>query len=243
MKNIIIIFTLLSSFSVFSQGKAAYTTEQFFLDKEGKKVAEKDESYFTQTNYYQANKIMTDVNLTANRMPVEYREHLVIDNDTIPNGPWIKWYENTKKQYEKKYANGVLVGKLDTYYENGKQKRSEEYDNEGKLIDGKCFDEEGLIITCDPYKTLPKFTESSLTEYFKKEIKKPKRAKKESGTVEVMVTIAEDGTIDNSKVLSSPNKYFSEEAERVICAMPPWEAGKIEGIATKMDIKVAVLFE
>ncbi len=220
----------------------SYTTEQFFLDKDHKKVATKEASYYTQTNYYQANKVMVDLNLSHNRMPVGYNEFLVENGDTIQNGPSIKWYENTKKAYEMKYSKGVIVGKLTTFYESGKPKREDTYNDNGELVEGKCFDIEGNEIEYYAYKIEPSFP--NLIDYLGKEIKYPKKAKakKIEGTVNLLLTIAKDGTVLETKVLESPHKLLTEEAERVICTMPEWEAGKIDGVATKMNIVLPVNF-
>lgn len=241
MKYIALSILLLINTNIFSQGTAAFTTEQLFFDKDYRKVETKDASYYTQTNYYQANKIMIDVNLTANRLPIEYREYVVEGNDTIPNGPWIKWYENTKKQYEYRYVKGVIVGKLTTFYDDGSKKREDEYELDGKLKSGKCYDQEGNETAYIPYLVEPSFV-GNINDYFKKEIKLTKKAKKSKGTVEVLLTISEDGTIEDTKILKTPNEILAQEADRVICAMPSWEPGKIEGKPTKMKVTVPVVF-
>jgi protein TonB len=63
-----------------------------------------------------------------------------------------------------------------------------------------------------------------------------------SGKVMVTFIVEADGTIKHVNILSSPNKYFSREVERVILKSPPWTPGYQDGAAVPVRFVCPIQF-
>jgi Ca-activated chloride channel homolog len=86
--------------------------------------------------------------------------------------------------------------------------------------------------------------ESVMQKYLIASINYPKSCQDAeiSGTVYVQFVVDADGTIKDIKILKSPHKDLSEEAMRVIKAMPKWNPGKSNGKAVKVQYNLPVKF-
>ena len=66
------------------------------------------------------------------------------------------WHINGQLKNQINYKNQVFNGKVLTFWENGKPKRIDNFIN-GKLIDGKCFNVEGIEITHFDFEIMPEY--------------------------------------------------------------------------------------
>lgn len=63
------------------------------------------------------------------------------------------------------------------------------------------------------------------------------------GRVNVDFVVAEDGSVSDIKIVSSPHPYLSKEAERVIQKMPKWEPAKVYDKPCRTQFHFPVMFE
>ncbi len=84
----------------------------------------------------------------------------------------------------------------------------------------------------------------ALMTYLAEHIKYPEAAEKNniSGRVIVSFVVAEDGSIEQAKVVRSVNPILDEEALRVIKAMPKWTPAKHQGKAAKQRFTLPIMF-
>lgn len=81
-------------------------------------------------------------------------------------------------------------------------------------------------------------------EYFGKNVKYPKLAKKNNitGTVVVSFVIDKDGSITDIKVLKGIGSGCDEEAIRVLENAPKWNPGKQRGVPVKVSMSLPIKF-
>ena len=77
-----------------------------------------------------------------------------------------EWHENGQLKLSSFHKNNVKHGKFMTYWKNGNIKREEGYDD-GRMINGKCFDSTGKEIPFFAYEISPTF-KGNLIEYLLK---------------------------------------------------------------------------
>ena len=70
--------------------------------------------------------------------------------DGKQDGVWTFWYDNGQKEEEGTLKNGEYHGRLIGWYSNGRNAYEWLYED-GDLIDGKCWDSEGVECDCDNY--------------------------------------------------------------------------------------------
>lgn len=85
----------------------------------------------------------------------------LIDSDLktkwLYTGKYLEWYENGIIKKEIDFKNGQFCNKLLTFWENGKPKRIETYNNEYKFLSGICFNSRGKKIDFFPFIVPPYF--------------------------------------------------------------------------------------
>ena len=79
-----------------------------------------------------------------------------------------------------------------------------------------------------------------LYQWLATNIKYPEKARQEGiqGRVFVTFVIEKDGTVNNVRVIRSPNEELSEEAIRVVQSMPKWKPGRAHVKGKKEAVRV-----
>ncbi len=113
-------------------------------------------------------------------------------------------------------------------------------------------DTTGLKDTADKILTfveiMPQFPggQTAFTEYLQKNIKYPKAEKRngKDGTVYVKFIVMKDGSIDSVRVVKGVEGApgLSEEAVRVIKAMPNWTPGTMNGRPVRVEMTLPLKF-
>ena len=173
-----------------------------------------------------------------------YKKGQIVQQKTI--GEKWKWFKNGEIQLKAYYKDGLLEGEFNTYWDNGKQRRKDTFNN-GKLIEGNCYDSIGNKISVYfPYEILPQFPggEEKLMRYLSHQVKYPDIAMEQSiqGDVSTQFYVEADGKITNIRIMKNINYYLDIEAFRVINSMPSWTPGKIEGINTRFKYTLPIIF-
>lgn len=86
--------------------------------------------------------------------------------------------------------------------------------------------------------------EQELYKYLEKNIKYPAMARESgiTGTVYIRFVVNKDGKISNASVLRGIGGGCDEEAMRVVKGMPPWKAGKQNGVSVPVYFTLPVHF-
>ena len=168
----------------------------------------------------------------------------VNDNSKITERTYFK---SGQIKSEINYKAGLLNGQVLTYFENGKIKRKDNFEN-GKLIDGKCFNDDGNEIPHFEYKISPEFRGglNALYKFLRNEIEYPKMEKNAgiTGRVYIEFFVEKDGKISNVKEKRgiAGGAGLTAEGIRVIKLMPKWKPGMQEGKVAKMQMVLPINF-
>ena len=86
---------------------------------------------------------------------------------------------------------------------------------------------------------------NEFTKWVNSRIQYPQIAQEMSiqGKVTLQFTIEKDGSLQNVKVLSTPDESLSKEAVRVVSSSPKWKPGKQRDRAVKVTYTFPVLFQ
>lgn len=98
----------------------------------------------------------------------------------------------------------------------------------------------------DIAETMPEFKGgvNALLKYLSNNIKYPKTAEKAGiqGRVVVQFVVDKDGSIEDTKVVSSVDPELDKEALRVVNAMPNWKPGRQDGKPVRVKYTVPIMF-
>lgn len=116
------------------------------------------------------------------------------------------------------------------YYENGKLKREEEYDEDLNIIHQKHYTPEGKETTFyTPLKRMAQFPggDEAFIQFVRKNLRYPPKAIAQNitGRVILRITVEADGKISKIKVTKSLSPETDQEAIRVAKLMPDWIPG------------------
>lgn len=162
------------------------------------------------------------------------------------DGKYKEWYGNGKLKREIDYKDGKKNGQLLTYWDNGKPRRIDTYEN-NKLIKGKCLSSNGEEVPYYEYERMPAFPGGidKLVQYLSTEIQYPKKSRKKGieGLVIVGFIVNEDGSISEVKILQGVNDELDNEAMRVVSMMPKWTPGAEDGKTLRVSCKLPIRFK
>ncbi len=173
----------------------------------------------------------------------EDKTHEGAYNLDINEGDWKYYYTGTSNIWHiDKYQNGKVI-ELTSYYQSGKLKRREKYDNDGHAI-GKCLDEEGKEITFTAFhpKGKPTF---NLHEYIAQNLHYPAEASGDNvqGKVMVKFAVTETGTISDIEVIQHLSEACDKEAVRIVSMMPKWNLYIVDDKPVKIFFSLPIVFK
>lgn len=228
MKNTIIIILILLSPGVFAQDTLFY--------KNYLKVSSLD-----QCDTYQVIK-RDEVDSTKFLLDFFYKSGQIksrstafnIDNIPRFNGGLIEeWYENGQLHRKYFFKSAIsLHGEVLSYHKDGSIRRKEVYDD-GSLIKGQIFNENGIEVPYSDFIIPASFPggNNALMGYLLKNIKYPPKLLKKQieGTVQVKFIIDLEGSIKEVTIHEGVNDSFDKEALRVVKKMPKWTPRIFDG--------------
>lgn len=139
------------------------------------------------------------------------------------------YYRDTNLVYLKMYYEQGRMVERRGFFKSGQVKRVEKFDAEGKVADGKCFNEDGSARTFTPHEKMPEFPggEQAMLQFLVENIKYPKLARENGiqGRVVVQFVVEKDGSLSNLVILKDIGAGCGEEAVRVVSMMPRWSPG------------------
>ncbi len=207
--------------SVFLKGNIL-AQEKIYYSKKNEIVSDKTAADFyvvlktaSETNTIEESKYSMDDKLVSITNYSDYE-------GKIRNGK-SEYYYGGNLSYSQNYKDNKRHGELKWFYTNGRLQREENY-TEGKLTDGKCYDENGNEIPFFEYETQPEYPGGVKLLYkYIAENFKPKGF--EHGKIIVEFVVEKDGTITDVKIKKGLSTKMDKEAIRVIKSLPKWKPG------------------
>lgn len=227
MKKSLLLFVLLSSITFYAQKKIYFTADFQELPSIEQamyySIYEENSNGTVRTTYFLDNSIYSKDYFS------NYKRRII-------NGTSERWNKNGAKEMLANYIKGKQDGIQTRYYENGQVKRVENFKN-GKFIDGKCFEENGLEIEFFPYQVKPEFPGGmkAFYDFLGKNFKSPK-----SNNAELIIAfyVETDGTLNHFEIVKSINKDLDLAAIRILVKSPKWIPGKIDGKDIRMKFSL-----
>ncbi len=241
MKKFLIIFSLLILNYVSKSQDTIYYNEEWQTIERAQKNGfmeiiqhyPNDSSQVIESIYYDSGQLKSYTNYSSYR-------RLKVD------GPSKEWYKNGILALEINYVKGKKNGSLKSYWDNGKMRRTETYRND-TLIDGKCYNSNGIEIPHFEFEKMPEFPggNEKMYIYLGKEIKYPTKAREAniSGKVLLSFTVNKNGCISDIHIADNPNDELTNEAIRVIKKMPTWTPMLREDEPVRTKITFPIRFQ
>ena len=129
------------------------------------------------------------------------------------------------------------------YYANGQIERIDGYNEKGQHVSSRYFKEDGAPSEIVQASFVG--GKQELYRYIGQNIRYPKSAamKNKVGKVYIRFWVDEAGKVVQPQVLDSPHKSFSEEALRIVNAMPNWAPGTRDGQPHKFLFTLPITFQ
>ena len=189
--------------------------------------------------YYLSGKLKSECHLAA-----EQNEKLKTKKD-VWEGTFRMWYESGQLKRDIDYHKNKIDGHLTTYWENGKVKRHELF-QEDKSVEGKCYDENGLETTYYPFYKMPGFRGgvNGLLEFISKNMKYCVDAQEAGiqGKVVVQFVIDKKGQVNNINIKQSLYRSLDFEAQRIVSILPRWIPCETDGEVTTVWYALPINF-
>ena len=219
---------------------ALYGQDTIYMDKNHEKTKLKTlaESYRLKRPdpAVEGGKIVTEYYLSG-KLKSEYHVVVVLDEKTKKNkdvqeGTFKMWYESGQLKRDIDYHQNKIDGYLTTYWENGKQKRHDLY-QEDNVVEGKCYDEKGHETAYYPFHTWAEFTggEKVMLLLISTSLKCPVDAQKARIRGEVIVHFVIDttGLVTDIRIKKGLCPSIDKEVMRVISMLTRFRPGETDG--------------
>jgi periplasmic protein TonB len=249
MKTKHFIATLLSLMSI-----TMYGQDTTYVDEYGSRLKTRElaKAYrINSTDTVVTNGIVERVYYLSGKLKSELYYYKKLDDKTnkninVRNGQYQLWNENGKLKTECVYKEGKKDGLFATYWENGKPKRRDIYQN-GELLSGKCYDDNGGEVKYYPYEVLPAYAEGGadgLMQFLRLNIRYPISAQEAGiqGKVIVGFTIKKDGSVDKYDILRSLDASTDAESIRVLSLIKRWKPAILDGEAVDFKYTLPVVY-
>ena len=162
------------------------------------------------------------------------------------NGLSTHYYDNGKLTSVINFKNDELHGNVETYFENGKLRRSDIYE-EDNFVSGQCYDVLGNKVEHYIYIEKPTYLGGykAIGTFLSKKLKYPSKMARNGleGTVLIKFLVLKNGNLAEIETRYSPSIEFEKEALRVLNLLNDWVPGKIEGEPTDFKFMLPITFK
>lgn len=231
MKTNLFFIIILTSFNIHSQ-------DTIFVGEFGKDVVPRSEAKFYRI--VKKDSLEKDV----------YHDHLYHLKDTLKSITSYTNYFSRKKErfnFRSFYPNGKIKteiffkkekydGTLVSYWENGRLKRKDLYNN-GKFLEGTCWDETGKVVPYYALNIAPEYPGGmkAFHEYVLKGMDVKQIPHKSFGSqIKVSFYIEKDGSISNIELVSGADPVSNLMALKLVAEMPKWSPGIQDGVPVRV---------
>jgi protein TonB len=214
-----------------------------YYDKEGNRVARlKEANYYKTIIRTDTNRVTVKVYYKTGQLKAKVSYWHWI-NSTL-NGKLKDWLTKLESRKDIYYLYGEMDGEAVTYWPNGKLKSKDAY-KKGEFIKGQCFNDKGKIVPHVFNQKLPQFPGDSLFYFLARHIQYPPvyGCGGGQGRVVCAFVIEKNGNASSFTILKGLDKYFDQEAIRVLKSMPKWSPGLIAGEPVNMVFVIPVNFK
>lgn len=155
------------------------------------------------------------------------------------------WYKNRNLKVILTRKDGNFHDTLKTYWENGQIKRMDIF-NDGKLIDGLCYDNTGKEVPHFDYEIFPQYPggDNALLSTIYNNLKTPQFIRDKGLTIRIVssFTIDEKGNIFNIEIVQGYNKEVENEVKRVILLLKQFKPAYQDGVPIKFKFTLPITF-
>jgi Gram-negative bacterial TonB protein C-terminal len=229
----------------------SYSQDTIYLDKNSNPTDKSHAEYFKIR--YKGNKIFNRVvdetYYISGEKESESCYYYDPDGKTsipISDGIQKTWHKNgiLKSVYTTK--EGKYNDTLKTFWDNGRLKRKDIYQN-GKLMDGQCFDVSGNLIPHFDYEVMPQYPGGiqRLREDVYKNLQMPEYLKEHNiPYVQVIAKffVYESGNVTDITIVKGYNKEVNDEVIRVISKLKKWSPGFKDGELVRIAYSIPLRF-
>jgi protein TonB len=223
-----------------------YGQDTLYYNNLGKEIPSSENCYTYDVIYHNA--IDTDKVLVKHFDCSVYlisETHYSDYKKRILDGESKYFYMSGQLHWKIDYKTGKFNGKRLSYYENGKLKREDIFED-NLFISGKCFGVDGSDTTYYEFEKMPQYPggEEELFKYLQNEVKYPKKSRRKgiTGKVYINFEIDKDGNVSNVSVVKSVDSLLDAEALRAVQLMPRWTPGYQDGVPVRVQYNLPINF-
>ena len=176
--------------------------------------------------------------------PLEEDDILSIPLDTPPPAPEVPLLPQLSDEIEIVDDNVTVDIDFQSLEDNDVPVDIKDYMNK-EVIEEEVEEETFFVFNVEEQPTFNGGDANEFTKWVNTHIQYPQIAQEMSiqGKVTLQFTIEKDGSLQNVKVLSTPDESLSKEAVRVVSSSPKWKPGKQRDRAVKVSYTFPVLFQ
>ena len=176
--------------------------------------------------------------------PLEEDDILSIPLDTPPPAPEVPLLPQLSDEIEIVDDNVTVDIDFQSLEDNDVPVDIKDYMNK-EVIEEEVEEETFFVFNVEEQPTFNGGDANEFTKWVNTHIQYPQIAQEMSiqGKVTLQFTIEKDGSLQNVKVLSTPDESLSKEAVRVVSNSPKWKPGKQRDRAVKVSYTFPVLFQ
>lgn len=205
-----------------------------FLDADFNPVIEEDNAMYYRLVFKGADSLYNSHVYYLNEV-LQMKGNYLDETLLILHGECSFYYKNGQKESEGMYENGNRIGQWKRFDLFGERKADKYYPTTAELAEDK-------FKTCmASYKGGKK----EMDAYLIKNTVFPKKAVYEGkflGEVNINIEFDEEGYVIGYDVLTSGSEYFSQEAIRLVTAMPQWNPALRDGRPIKSSYIISIPF-
>ena len=176
--------------------------------------------------------------------PLEEDDILSIPLDTPPPAPEVPLLPQLSDEIEIVDDNVTVDIDFQSLEDSDVPVDIKDYMNK-EVIEEEVEEETFFVFNVEEQPTFNGGDANEFTKWVNTHIQYPQIAQEMSiqGKVTLQFTIEKDGSLQNVKVLSTPDESLSKEAVRVVSSSPKWKPGKQRDRAVKVTYTFPVLFQ
>ena len=176
--------------------------------------------------------------------PLEEDDILSIPLDTPPPAPEVPLLPQLSDEIEIVDDNVTVDIDFQSLEDNDVPVDIKDYMNK-EVIEEEVEEETFFVFNVEEQPTFNGGDANEFTKWVNTHIQYPQIAQEMSiqGKVTLQFTIEKDGSLQNVKVLSTPDESLSKEAVRVVSSSPKWKPGKQQDRSVRVSYTFPVIYQ
>jgi protein TonB len=189
-------------------------------------------------------RVQATANLIDDTKPIEEDDILSVPLDTPPPAPEIPLLPQLSDEIEIVDNNITVDLDFQSLEDSDIPVDIKDYMTK-EVVEEEVEEETYFVFNVEEKPTFNGGDANEFTKWVNTHIQYPQIAQEMSiqGKVTLQFTIEKDGSLQNVKVLSTPDESLSKEAVRVVSSSPKWKPGKQRDRAVKVTYTFPVVFQ